>query len=1116
MRCLQCGHDNAVEMKFCGECGTGLAVLCHKCDARNTPVQKFCGECGARLESGASSRQHRSPASYTPWHLAEKILTSKTALEGERKQVTVLFADLKGSMELLADRDPEDGRKLVDPVLTLMMDAVHHYEGTVNQVMGDGIMALFGAPLAQEDHAHRACYAALRMQELVKRYAEDARRAYGVNVQIRVGLNSGQVVVRSIGSDLHMDYTAVGETTHLAARMEQRADPGAIVITRDTLALVEGFVEVKPLGPTPIKGVPGLIEVYELVGFGGVRTRLQATVARGLTQFVGRDAELALLRRALDDAHAGHGQVIAIVGEPGLGKSRLVFEFLQNTSVDDWLVLQGGALSHGHATPYLPVIDLLRSFFTLSDQHAHDDIREKIAWKLGFLSLPLLSLLDVPIDDLAWQSLDPLLRRRRILEALKNLVLEESQRRPLLLVFEDLQWVDSATQVFLDTLVESIPRAPILLLVNYRPEYQHTWTQKTFYAQIRIDPLDTHSVKALLDTLLGEDPSLAPLIEAPLVKRTEGNPFFLEETIRALVETGVLSGERGSYRLTRPIGGVRVPATVQTVLAGRIDRLPVEEKSLLQIASVIGKDVPLSLLQAIAELPDDELQHRVSRLQATEFLYETRSFSEPGFTFKHALTHEVTYGSLLKSSRKSAHLRIAGVLVDQFPDTLATRPELVAHHYSEAAVHSEALRYWQRAGERARERSANLEAVAHLSKGLEALEAHSESHERNRHEAELQIALAQAFHALKGQAAPEVARAYARARDLCEQVEDAPLLFRVLLGLYRSSGSARQGRGIVEQLYNLAQSVQDPDLLLEAHMAQGTVLCLVGELAAARVHLEQAVARYEPRQHRSHALHFSLDPGVVSLSRLSWNLWLLGYPEQALRRSEEALALAREQAPPNSLANALHFAATLHQIRRETAAVKEMVEATLAVANEHDLTQWQAAATFMRGWTRTMDGPSEAGLAEMHRGLAAYRATGTGMDLPWYLGTLAVACGKTGRADEGIAMVAEALVSTEGADFYEAELHRLHGELRLLKSIPDADHAEACFRQALTVARNQQAKSWELRAAMSLGRLWVNQGKRSDARKLIKVLYDWFTEGFETPDLRDAKSFLNEVSVSPR
>ena len=413
MECPRCQHENPIGQKFCGECGARLAVRCPGCGASNPPGQKFCGECGTSLTGTEPDRKFASPETYTPKHLAEKILTSRTALEGERKQVTVLFADLKGSMELLADRDPEEARKLLDPVLERMMEAVHYYEGTVNQVMGDGIMALFGAPLAHEDHAVRACYAALRMQELVKRYAEEARHRHGVNLQIRVGLNSGEVVVRAIGSDLHMDYTAVGQTTHLAARMEQIADPGAIVITPDTLTLAEGYVEVKSLGPVPVKGLTDAVEIYEMTGAASVRTRLQASARRGLTRFVGRDAELEQLRRAQQLAGNGHGQVTAIVGEAGVGKSRLVYEFTHSHRLQGWLVLESASVSYGKATSYFPVIDLLKGYFKIQDRDDLREIREKVTGKLLTLdralepALPaLLALLDVPVDDAAWQALD--------------------------------------------------------------------------------------------------------------------------------------------------------------------------------------------------------------------------------------------------------------------------------------------------------------------------------------------------------------------------------------------------------------------------------------------------------------------------------------------------------------------------------------------------------------------------------------------------------------------------------------------------------------------------------------------------------------------------------------
>src|ERR1700682_3719169 len=409
MRCPRCERENPARLKFCGECGARLASVCPACGASNAPTQKFCGECGALLSSGAPAAKFATPDRYTPKHLAERILSSKAALEGERKQVTVLFADLKGSMELLADRDPEEARKLLDPVLERMMEAVHHYEGTVNQVMGDGIMALFGAPLAHEDHAVRACYAALRMQETVKKYADEVRRSHAAVVKIRVGLNSGEVVVRAIDSDLHMDYTAVGQTTHLAARMEQLADPGAIVITPKTLRLAEGYVEVKSLGPVPVKGLADPMEVYELTGAGTARTRLQAAALRGLTRFVGRDAEVEHLRRVLGQANAGRGQVVTIVGEAGVGKSRLTYEFTHSHRVQDWLILEASSVSYGKATSYLPVIDLLKGYFKIGDRDDHREIRAKVLGRvLGLdralepLLPPLLALLDVPVEDAAW------------------------------------------------------------------------------------------------------------------------------------------------------------------------------------------------------------------------------------------------------------------------------------------------------------------------------------------------------------------------------------------------------------------------------------------------------------------------------------------------------------------------------------------------------------------------------------------------------------------------------------------------------------------------------------------------------------------------------------------
>jgi len=719
---------------------------CAQCGFANQPQAKFCGECGASLSPHPPALRP-----YTPAHLAEKILTSRSALEGERKQVTVLFADLKSSMELLADRDPEEAGAILDPILKRMMDAVHRYEGTVNQVMGDGIMALFGAPIAHEDHAVRACYAALAMQTALRRDSDEVRRTHGLAVDFRVGLNSGEVVVRAIDNDLHMDYSAIGQTTHLAARMEQLATPGSILLTPTTLRLVEGLVQVDALGPIPIKGLAEPVEVYELVGASVLRRRLQAAVARGLTPFVGRQTEVAALQQALERAGEGHGQVVALVGEAGVDKSRLVYECVHAPQTQGWRVLESASVSYGKATPYFPVLELLRHYGRVEE---HDDprtIRAKVTGQVLTLdealqeTIPaLLALLDVLPADSPFLTLDPPQRRQHTLEALKRVLLRESQGQPLLLVFEDLHWIDTETQALLDRLVEGLPTARILLLVNYRPEYQHGWGSKTYYTQLRLDPLPPASADEVLQALLGDDPSLAPL-KPVLITRTEGNPFLLEESVRTLVETGVLVGEPGAYRLAQALSTIQVPATVQAVLAARIDRLPPEEKRLLQTAAVIGTEVSLPLLQAIAERPEGTMHCGLTHLQAAEFLYETQLFPECEYTFKHALTHEVAYGSLLQERRRALHARIVEALEGLAGERVAEQVDRLAYHALRGEVWDKALVYCRQAGERALARSAHREAAGSFEQALSALRHLPETRDTREQAIDLRLALRSAL-----------------------------------------------------------------------------------------------------------------------------------------------------------------------------------------------------------------------------------------------------------------------------------------------------------------------------------------------------------------------------------
>jgi class 3 adenylate cyclase/tetratricopeptide (TPR) repeat protein len=801
-----------------------LALTCSGCGAELPAGVKFCNQCGQALATKpAVEGRFASPDSYTPKHLAEKILTSKSALEGERKQVTVLFADLKGSMELLADRDPEEARKLLDPVLERMMEAVHHYEGTVNQVMGDGIMALFGAPLAHEDHAVRACYAALRMQRRVALHADEIQRGGGTPVQIRVGLNSGEVVVRAIGSDLHMDYTAVGQTTHLAARMEQIAKPGSALVTGETLKLAEGFVQVRSLGAVPVKGLETPTPVYELTGIVPARSRFQASAARGLTRFVGRDSELQQLAQALDRAGAGHGQAVAVVGEAGVGKSRLLWEFTRSHRTHGWLVLESGSVSYGKATPYLPVIELLKAYCGIQERDDPRAIRERVAGKLLMLDralepllTPLLALLDVPVDEAAWDALDPPQRRQRTLEAVKRLLLRESQVQPLLLVFEDLHWIDAETRALLDGLMESLPTARVLLLINYRPEYQHGWGSKSYYTQLRIDPLPPESAGALLTALLGGDHSLEPL-KRVLIARTEGNPFFLEESVRTLVETQVLVGERGVYRLTKAPEAWQIPATAQAILAARIDRLPPEDKRLLQTAAVIGKDVPFALLLAIADMPEDDLRQGLSHLQVAEFLYETSLFPDLEYTFKHALTHDVTYGSLLQNRRRILHRQIVAAIERLYPDRLPEHVERLAHHAVRAEAWEQALTYLWRAGTKAMTRSAHREAVNCFEEGLTVLEHLPETRERLEQAIDLRFELRYALSPLG-----EWDRALTHVRDaqrLAEALGDQGRLSWALANMARPlslQGHHDRAAQMSERALTIAETLNDFPLQMEA------------------------------------------------------------------------------------------------------------------------------------------------------------------------------------------------------------------------------------------------------------------------------------------------------------
>ncbi|MBA2447311.1 MAG: AAA family ATPase [Chloroflexi bacterium] len=1075
---------------------------CPACGADNPPTNNFCGKCGAALAVPPPS-----PEAYTPRHLAEKILAGRDALAGERKLVTVLFADVVGSTELIRDRDPEDAQRLLDGAVQRMMSAVHRYEGTVSRLMGDGLMALFGAPIAHEDHAVRACYAALAMLQAAREYVEEARQAHGARIEIRVGVNSGEVVVRLVSDDLHMDYTAMGQTVHLASRMEGLARAGAALLTATTLALVEGFVEVRPLGPTPVKGLDQPAEVYELVGAGAARTRLQAAAARGLTPFVGRLDERAAIDRALERARAGQGQVVALVAEPGVGKSRLLWEVTRDqpiqaatppSSTDPaapaWTILEASSLSYGQTTSWLPVIGLLKAYCQIERRDDREATRDKVTGRVLGLhpslgpALPaLLQLLDVPIDDAAWAALDPPRRRRRTLDAIKQLLLRASQEGPLLLVFEDLHWIDSETQALLDELVENLPLTPTLLLVSYRPEYQHGWASKGYYTQIRIDPLPVDGAAELLGVLLGADPTLRPL-EALLTARTGGNPFFLEESVRALVETGALVGERGAYRLTRPVDDVRVPSTVQAVLAARIDRLSPSDKRLLQTAAAIGKDLSLALLRATAERSDDEVPHGLARLQAAELLYPARLFPEPEYTFKHALTHEVAYAGLLQERRRTLHGRILSAIETLYPGRLSEHVEELAHHALRGERWEQATVYCRQAGLRALSRSIPREGAGWFEQGLAALRHLPESRDTLEQAIDLTVDLRNALNPIG-----EIRRAFGflvDARAYAGQLHDRQRLARILVSMnshHYMTGDVDAALACAERALAIGIELEDVTIQAGALHNLGQNYHAVGQYRQAAEHFRRALDRLD-QGHVDGRQPLGSYTVLASHTRscLAWTLAELGDLTAALTLVEAGVRVSQEAGHGVSFISSQVY---LGIVRVRTGAYQQAVEILEPALELLYATNLQVGG-MLNGIGGSL-GDAYVQVGRVAEAIPLLEQTTTqmaaqGVVTDWFLGAipLAEAYLLATRPDDAIRLATHnvELAARHGEHGFQAWALRALGEVHASRDPPDPAAAEVAYRESLARAEELEMRPLQARCHLGLGKLYCRAGRLGEAR----------------------------------
>jgi class 3 adenylate cyclase/tetratricopeptide (TPR) repeat protein len=979
-------------------------------------------------------------------------MTSKRELEGERKQVTVLFADIVGSLRIIADRDPEEAQKLLDPVLDHMLEAVHHYEGMVNRVMGDGIMALFGAPLAHEDHAVRACYAALRMQQTITRYADEVRRVHGVPITIRVGINSGEIVVSSINNDLYMDYTVVGQTAHLASRMEQMAMPGSVLAAADTIRLVEGYVEAKSLGEMTIKGLPQPVEVFEITEGGFERTRLQAAASRGLTPFVGRELELQQLTQALDHARGGHGQVVAVVGEPGMGKSRLIHEFVHSPRTEDCLILETNSASYGHAASYLPVIELLRRYyFKIGQRDNAKSIREKVTEKILALdpSLqdaipPLLDLLDALDAGHPFQSLDPLQHRQHTYQAITRLLLRENHVQPVVAVFEDLHWNDSLTLGLLNEIVVNARDARLLLLVTYRPEFHDDWRGRPNYRNLRLEPLQSDSLGTLLHSLLGPDPALEGLKNF-VFDRAGGNPFFVEELVRTLVDRKVLEGARQNYKLVKPISGNEIPPTVQAVLAARIDTLPKAEKRLLQDAAVIGYDVPLSLLKEISSLPDSELRGLLNNLQTAEFVFPTQLFPDLQFSFKHALTHDVAYAGLRSERRREIHQRVVVAIERIYSGRIGELVERLADHALRGGLQEKAVTYLRQAGTKAADREAYPEAVILFEQALEALEGLPQSNEAVQKAIDIRFDIRNVLQPLGDR--DRIAARLREAEQLANRIGDSQRSGWVqsylteqfwMLGRYRESIEAG------ERALAVAGSLSDLALQVVTNLPLGLAHHTRGDYKRAREHFDWNAAHLEGNLASQRFGMFVL-PAAFSRSFVAWGLADTGQFSEAFNIGEDALRIAENASHPFSCGYA-HLGLGVVALRQ---------------------------------------GNLRRALRSFERALAA----GAFADSPVGFAYVALHFGYglalAGRANEGIPILEQSIELAESKGFVARHALRLAYVSEAYLSLGREGEALKAATRALDLARKHEERANEAYSLRMLGEVDLYRGNLEDAKNWL-------------------------------
>jgi predicted ATPase/class 3 adenylate cyclase len=1022
-----------------------------------------------------------------------------------------MFCDLLGSTELSTRIDPEEMREVVRRYRDYCGRQVRRFDGHVAQFLGDGIVVCFGYPSAHEDDAERAVRASLSILEQLP--SLNARLAHPI--QIRIGVHTGMVVVG--------ENELFGATPNLASKIQATARPNGIAISQNTYRLVEGLFACEVSEELSFKGLSRPLRIYRVLHESDASTRFDVALKNGLTPLVGRDAEIELLRKRWEMAKAGMGQVVLLSGEPGIGKSRLAEVVRETACSDTSAVYKIQCYPRHQNTAFYPLIHFLRRLPCAggSEQLSLSELEgwaKSNGFEVAEIVPPLADLLSIPLSDgYPPVSVTPQKQRERLQQVLIEIFVKATAHTAMLVVYEDLHWADASTLELLALLIDKAPSCRAMFLLTTRPELKVGWAldKVTVMRLGRLAP--SHAV-AMVNGVAGGKRLPGEVLDE-IISKTDGVPLFIEELTKAVIQSGLLMESSDGYNVTGFLPPLAIPASLHDSLIARLDRLA-GEKEVAQIGAVVGREFSYSLIREVMRMGDPPLRQALARLVNDDLLRQRGDGEGAWYMFRHALIQDAAYESLLKGKRQVYHQRIAEALERRLGGNPELHPELLAYHYSQAGLTARALPYWLEAGQRSLARSANIEAVNHLTRGLELLAMLPESPERLQSELAFQTNLGRAWMATKGYAAPETRAAYERARDLCSRAGESPQLVPILMGLaiyFMVRAEYRATCDIAEQTLKIAETLNDSGSAMEAHIRYGYALFYMGEFEHARDHLEQAIKLYDPSSHRSHAWVFGQEPGMATLSCEACALWIIGYPEQAAALCERSMRHARESAHAMTLAFASIYASMLHQWLGRDEAAAEFAADALSISSEQGLTFWSAVAALCRGAVESGSRPSQGGIAGFEDALRNWEATGARAPISYFRFHFAAALARAHHTNRAMMLVNQAIAELGDERFFEAELYRLKGELILqsaceLASAESGEEAEDCFMRALEVARRQNAKAFELRAAMSLAALWHRTGKAPQAKQFLHEIYGWFTEGFESADLTRAKELLSELS----